>query len=400
MHLKSEDDYSAYIDRLDDLASRARKEGGELAGRRHRSLAIGFFDLAGSTEAKLTQGNASAIGTALAFTRLVTTICEEHGGDVVKTMGDGAMVAFPDPVAAIQAALALRWATQEHLRESMRGGLTVGTPHRLDLDEQRYDLMGDVVDRAARIQSLAVKNQVLVDRALYSELQAEIPNRPSWLVDHEPRTAFAKGIGNVELFEFALQGRWALKKQLATPFQLLHEGRPSLAEKLALIRNAKSEIVEIGIGLTSFSNYFTGQKPDEFQEPIRRLVRGGVNLQCYAMDLTYEPGLAWLGQQGNDRYVAEAEIARDRIETEARHQRAESFRGATTLWEYARIPEFWCLGVDLADPLDGRMFFASYLPGIARSATPVMQLSASSNPDLYAKMLASVSLIRAASTQV
>ena len=45
------------------------------------------------------------------------------------------------------------------------------------------------------------------------------------------------------------------------------------------------------------------------------------------------------------------------------------------------------------------MFFAPYLMGVPRSALPVVQVSRTSNPELYDKYLQSVRALRAASNE-
>lgn len=357
---------------------------------------LAFFDLSGSSRAKLIQGNVVASRNAVAFTNLASSLSSRAGGRVLKTLGDGALAMFTDPIAACRAALELRHATHDLLHLEMTAGITSGRPIRVPLGEDGFDVLGDAVDRAARIQSLASPGQVLIDSTLRMQVRADLAGRPEWRCDAEPRFATAKGIGELQLYELWVDGQWRPKEQLATPFEIL-VGRPSLSQKLSLVRYAKTEIVEIGIGLTSFAQYFTGQSPEEFRDPIRQLVRGGVELNCFALNPSYGPGQAWLGEQGNADYPDEAAIARRRIEDEAKFCRNEQYLGRVGYHTYSRVPEFWCLGVDVNDPLDGRMFFAPYLMGVPRASMPVVQVSRSSRPDLYAKYLSSVHELRAAS---
>lgn len=384
---------------LEERARKARKDAEGAVGRASGLVVVAFLDLAGSTAGKLVKGNTAASLDALTFTSLATEIAAGAGGRVVKTLGDGALAMFDDPVAACGAALDLRHATYEYLNLEMTAGLTSGRPIRLSLGGGTEDLLGDVVDRAARIQSLASPGQVLVDGTLFNQVRADIAGRPGWDADLAPRRAHAKGIGPIELYELALMGHWTRKEELATPFNVIAGGRPSLEEKLALLRNAKTEIVEMGIGLTSFAKYFEGQKPEEFRDPIRSLVRAGVDLRCFVLDEQHEPGRAWMAEQGNPDYAAEAEIARRRMEQEGRYYRNQHYRGRLSVHRYQRVPEFWCLGVDVDDAVDGRMFFAPYLMGVARAQTPVMQVSRSSSPALYEKYLQSVRALRAASDE-
>jgi class 3 adenylate cyclase len=387
------------IPQIEELVDAARKEAESIAQHADTLQVIAFFDLSGSTYAKLSQGNAAASRAALEFTSLACSISARLGGRVVKTLGDGALATFSDPLAACRAALSLRYATHELLELEMTAGLTTGRPLKIAFDGDRADVLGDVVDRAARIQSLGLPGQVLIDSTLYSQIRADIAAQPGWRVDSNPRRTHAKGIGPIDLYELSLEAHWRLKQELATPFNLITGGRPTISEKIALISNAKSEIIEIGIGLTSFAQYFTGQKPEEFRDPIRRLVRGGVNFKCFALDFTHGPGRAWLAEQDNQDYPDEATIARRRIEDEAKQYRYEEYRGRLTYHTYKRVPGFWCLGVDVEDQLDGRMFFAPYLMGVPRSALPVVQVSRTSNPELYEKYLQSVRALRAASSE-
>lgn len=387
------------ISQIEELVDAAREEAESVAQHADTLQVIAFFDLSGSTHAKFSHGNAAASRAALEFTSLAGSISARLGGRVVKTLGDGALATFTDPLAACRAALSLRYATHELLELEMTAGLTTGRPLKIAFVGYRDDVLGDVVDRAARIQSLALPGQVLIDSTLYSQIRADIAAQPGWRVDSDPRRTHAKGIGPIDLYELCLEAHWRLKQELATPFNLIASGRPTISEKIALISNAKSEIIEIGIGLTSFAQYFTGQKPDEFRDPIRKLVRGGVNLKCFALDPAHEPGRAWLAEQDNPDYPNEAAIARRRIEDEAKRYRYEEYRGRLSYHTYKRVPEFWCLGVDVEDQLDGRMFFAPYLMGVPRSALPVVQVSRTSNPELYEKYLQSVRALRAASNE-
>ena len=386
------------IPELEELVDNAKKDAANSPNPDPLQV-IAFFDLSGSTAAKIQRGTVAASREAIAFTALASSISDLCGGAVVKTLGDGALATFADPISACRAALNLRHATHELLDLEMTAGLTSGRPQRVALLNGQYDLLGDVVDRAARIQSLAAAGQVLIDGTLYQQVRGELVEQAGWGVDTNPRDAHAKGVGPLQLYELWLEGDWQPKRQLATPFSVIADGRPTLSEKLALVREAKSEIIEVGIGLTSFALYFTGQKPEEFRDPLRKLVRGGVNLKCFALDPTYQPGLDWLNEQGNADYLTEAAIARNRLQQESKYCRSEHYVGRFTYHQFRRVPEFWCLGVDIDDPVDGRMFFAPYMMGLARSTMPVVQVSRSSNAVLFDKYVLSIHELRANSDE-
>lgn len=126
-----------------------------------RGFEFAFFDLTGSTEPKLRRGNVPASQDAISFTRLASAISSRLGGGVLITLGDGALVSFPDPLAACRAALNLRYATYELLNLKMTAGVTVGRPLRVHLENNEFDLLGDAFGipgsfNAVRIESTEV----------------------------------------------------------------------------------------------------------------------------------------------------------------------------------------------------------------------------------------------------
>ena len=111
------------LPQLEELVEAARKEAEAVAQHAGTLQVIAFFDLSGSTGAKLARGNAAASQEALAFTSLVGSISARFGGRLLKTLGDGALATFNDPLAACRAALNLRYATHELLELEMTAGL-------------------------------------------------------------------------------------------------------------------------------------------------------------------------------------------------------------------------------------------------------------------------------------
>ena len=92
-------------------------------------------------------------------------------------------------------------------------------------------------------------------------------------------------------------------------------------------------------------------------------------------------------------------MARQTLLNEGRFYKRENYDGRLYVYDYKRIPEFWCLGVDVDDEREGRMFYASYILGRRRSENPVTQVSRSSNPKLYEVFLSSVHAIRNSSNE-
>jgi class 3 adenylate cyclase/tetratricopeptide (TPR) repeat protein len=108
---------------------------------------------------------------------------ERHGGTVEKFIGDAVMALFgaptaheDDPERAVRAALAIRdFALEEDLE--LRVGITTGEALvRLDAQPGAGEGMasGDVVNAAARLQSAAPVNGILVDAATYRATGASV----------------------------------------------------------------------------------------------------------------------------------------------------------------------------------------------------------------------------------
>ena len=111
----------------------------------------------------------------------------EHGGEVVRTMGDGFFVTFGEPGAAIDAAIDIQRALAQHRREhgfapQVRIGL-----HLAEATRDGEDWTGVGVHAAARIGALAGGGEIVTSR----ETAADAGGDRTW---SEPRTVELKGI--------------------------------------------------------------------------------------------------------------------------------------------------------------------------------------------------------------
>jgi adenylate cyclase len=130
--------------------------------------AVLFVDVTGSTRLYEDLGDEQAHALIDHLLRVIERAAGEHGGRVVKEIGDGLMCAFADAAAALHAARAM----QPELAEKDRGsalGIHVGC-HYGPVLEEAGDLFGDCVNVAARVAGLARTGQVLVTRELVDRL--------------------------------------------------------------------------------------------------------------------------------------------------------------------------------------------------------------------------------------
>ena len=99
-----------------------------------------------------------------------------HDGRVVKTMGDGLLVEFPSTVAALKSTLAIQTRvarseadTGEDRRMAFRVGINLG-----DVVIDGDDILGDGVNIAARLESLAPPGGICVSRAVYEQVKGKV----------------------------------------------------------------------------------------------------------------------------------------------------------------------------------------------------------------------------------
>lgn len=136
---------------MEELAARARA-GFSLSQKKGRATIL-FTDVIGSTELAAEFGDDRWTGLIEAHFTMLRDIVAEHGGEFVKSLGDGAMSSFPDAAAALRAVAAIQRSVSganggADLR--LRAGLHCG-----DVIQTRDDFFGTVVNKAARIAAVA-----------------------------------------------------------------------------------------------------------------------------------------------------------------------------------------------------------------------------------------------------
>ena len=113
-------------------------------------------------------------GTLAAVRRLredvLGPIAERHHGRIVKSAGDGFLIEFASAVDAVEASLALQ---QELLADpqglAMRVGVNLG-----DVVVEGNDVMGDGVNVAARLESIAEPGCIYLSSSIYEQIEDKI----------------------------------------------------------------------------------------------------------------------------------------------------------------------------------------------------------------------------------
>ena len=142
-----------------------------------RQAAILFADISGSTSLYETLGDAEALSTITLALEVIRKVCEEHGGRVVKTIGDEAMAIFPSAGNAAFAAISMQ--TQISQMRTSRGSplaIHSGFHYGPVIDDSK-DVFGDSVNVAARLTKLAKSGQTLVSADTGNVLSPSLRSR-------------------------------------------------------------------------------------------------------------------------------------------------------------------------------------------------------------------------------
>jgi adenylate cyclase len=146
----------------------------ESAGRGHgtENVAIVFTDLVDFSSWALDVGDEPALDLLRRVASAVEPTIRDHGGRIVKRLGDGHMAVFAAADDAVAAALEMQREVAgvevDGHRPSLRAGVHVGSPRRLGAD-----YLGVDVNVAARVADAADGGEVLVSGRALEALDAD-----------------------------------------------------------------------------------------------------------------------------------------------------------------------------------------------------------------------------------
>ncbi len=187
------------------VAQRLKDAPEEALADRFEEVTILFADLVGFTElsARVTPSEIVTLLNEL-FT-VFDAICDEHGAEKIKTIGDGYMAACGAPVeredhalVMARAAMAMRAAVQDYGGDEQLGvriGLNSGPVVGGIVGQSRvhYDLWGDAVNVAARMESHGEPGRIQLTRATWERIRHQIPCERRGEIE-------VKGRGTIEAF--------------------------------------------------------------------------------------------------------------------------------------------------------------------------------------------------------
>ena len=137
--------------------------------------AIMLTDMVGY--ASLTQRDEElAVAMVREHERIVRPRVRSARGRVIKALGDGLLVEFPDALSAVRCALLVQTAVEERNSKTRaeRLELRIGV-HLGDVVHRAGDVFGDAVNIAARIQPLAEPGGVVISQQVYDQVRNKLP---------------------------------------------------------------------------------------------------------------------------------------------------------------------------------------------------------------------------------
>jgi len=143
------------------------------------SCAILFSDLTGSTALYTKAGDAAAFRLVDDHFDVLRKVIEEHGGVVVKTMGDAVMASFIEPIACVRAAIDCLHAFETFRAGAENGDLTgiklglYAGPCYVITANDAIDYFGQTVNCASRIQHCAESGELVFEEDVFERLGEE-----------------------------------------------------------------------------------------------------------------------------------------------------------------------------------------------------------------------------------
>lgn len=129
----------------------------------------------------------STLGALRAARGVFSKFIERHYGRIVNTAGDGLIAEFPSVVEAVQCAIEVQQELVSHSRDRkdalrFRIGIHLG-----DVMIDGNDLLGEGVNLAARLETMAEPGGVLISQQVYDQVQHKLSVGFEYLGEKRPK---------------------------------------------------------------------------------------------------------------------------------------------------------------------------------------------------------------------
>lgn len=204
-----------------------------------------FADVSGSTRLFEQKGDVEARRLIAAVLNALTVVCQSHGGKVIKTIGDEIMCTFRGALQGVLAACDMQRKMArdiDFVRDNL--GVRIGLHHGEALFEDN-DVFGDAVNVAARMTSLAKREQIVTTASSLRELTG-----PPISVRSLGRARVSGKLLPIEIVDVIWQEDTS---GMTTVQRAVRTAAPEAAEPTRLVLRFKDQVIE----LTPESDPFT-----------------------------------------------------------------------------------------------------------------------------------------------
>jgi len=172
------------------------------------------------------------------------------------------------------------------------------------------------------------------------------------------------------------------------------DGRVSIQQKTKFISGAQKELIEVGVRLKTFADYFISRKEKEYKDYISDLLRKGVNVKGYLLDPDSNEARLYFedrarAQDSEADAIAEMKKVVEKLRRLVREFEQRKYPGAFQIFLYKHIPHNHFLVVD-RHAEGARMMVSHYIYGVRRAECPVWEFSKSGHPELFGKYAGSL----------
>ena len=157
----------SYVWRRHLASAASRLLTAESTGAAETDMAVCFVDIVGYTTHSKNLAEGELVQWIERFEQEATGLAVDHGGRVIKTIGDEILLTADDPHAAAEIALVLteRGLDEDDPFPAVRAGLSYGP-----VVSRLGDVFGPTVNIASRLTSVARPGTVVVDRGMHDAL--------------------------------------------------------------------------------------------------------------------------------------------------------------------------------------------------------------------------------------
>jgi hypothetical protein len=150
------------------------------------------------------------------------------------------------------------------------------------------------------------------------------------------------------------------------------EGRLNITQKVDFFKDAQEEVIEFGVTLNTFSQYFTSRSDFEFKSPMLALLEKGVNFKCYLLNPDCSEARVYFNdskaKQGDEQKIRDSI---DRLAEVRKEFGQHKTPGKFEVFTYKRIPTIYILSVD-GYGNGGRLMASHYIYNEPRAKCPVI----------------------------